>query len=74
MNADSPARQLDGYLQAIAGDRRGDELLEIRYATGRGGMRRRFISIRRLDAAARAIRSLSPRSAFDRSGWGGDVE
>ena len=62
MTADSPAGQLDRYLQTIAGDRRGDELLEIRYATGDGGMRRRFISIRRLDAAARAIRSLSPRS------------
>lgn len=60
--ADSPARQLDRYLQAIAGDRRGDELLEIRYATGDGGMRRRFISIRRLDVAGRAIRSLSPRT------------
>jgi hypothetical protein len=59
MIADSPARQLDGYLRTIVGDRRGDELLEIRYATGDGGMRRRFISIRRLDAAARAIRSLS---------------
>ncbi len=58
--ADSPARQLHRYLQTIAGDRR-DELLEIRYATGDGGMRHRFISIRRLDAAARAIRSLSPR-------------
>jgi hypothetical protein len=62
MTADSPARQLDRYLQAIVGDRRGDELLEIRYATGGGGMRRRFISIRRLDTAARAIRSLSPRT------------
>jgi hypothetical protein len=60
--ADSPARQLDRYLQAIAGDRRCDELLEIRYAIGDGGMRRRFISIRRLDAAGRAIRSLSPRT------------
>jgi hypothetical protein len=60
--ADSPARQLDRYLQTIAGDRRGDELLEIRYATGDGRMRRRFISIRRLDAAARAIRSLSSRT------------
>ena len=46
--ADSPARQLDRYLQMIVGDRCGDELLEIRYATGDGGMRRRFISIRRL--------------------------
>jgi len=60
--ADSPARQLDRYLQAIAGDRRGDELLEIRCAIGDGGMRRRFISIRRLDAAARAIHSLSHRT------------
>lgn len=60
--AGSPARQLDRYLQAIAGDRRGNELLEIRYATGDGGMRRRFISSRRLDAAARAIRALSSRS------------
>jgi hypothetical protein len=60
--ADSPARQLDRYLQMIAGDRRGDELLEIRYAPGDGRMRRRFISIRRLDAAARAIGSLAPRS------------
>ena len=60
--ADSPARQLDRYLRMIVGDRRGDELLEIRYATGDGGMRRRFISIRRLDAAARAIRSLSSRA------------
>jgi len=60
--ADSPARQLDHYLQMIVGDRRGDELIEIRYATGAGGMRRRFISIRRLDAAGRAIRSLSPRT------------
>jgi hypothetical protein len=62
MTADPPARQLDRYLQMIVGDRRGDELLEIRYATGDGGMRRRFISIRRLDAAARAIRSLSVRT------------
>jgi len=60
--ADSPARQLDRYLRMIVGDRRGDELLEIRYATGDGGMRRRFISVRRLDAAARAIRSLSSRT------------
>lgn len=58
----SPARQLDRYLQAIVGDRRGDELLEIRYARGDSGMRHRFISVRRLDAAARAIRALSPRS------------
>jgi hypothetical protein len=58
----SPARQLERYLQAVAGDRRGDELLEIRYATGDRGMRRRFISVRRLDAAARAIRSLSSRT------------
>jgi hypothetical protein len=57
--ANSPARQLDRYLQTVVGDRRGDELLEIRYATGDRGMRRRFISVRRLDAAARAIRSLS---------------
>ncbi|HWF50096.1 MAG TPA: CHC2 zinc finger domain-containing protein [Solirubrobacteraceae bacterium] len=62
MTADSPAGQLERYLQAIVGHRRGDELLEIRYATGDGGMRRRFISIRRLDAAGRAIRSLSPRT------------
>jgi hypothetical protein len=62
MTDDSPARQLDRYLRTIVGDRRGDELLEIRYATGDGGMRRRFISIRRLDAAARAIRSLSSRT------------
>jgi hypothetical protein len=60
--AGSPARQLERYLQAIAGGRRGDELLEIRYVNGDGGMGRRFISIRRLDGAARAIRSLSPRS------------
>ena len=60
--ADSPARQLDRYLRTITGDRRGDELLEIRYATGDGGMRRRFISVRRLDVAARAIRSLSSRT------------
>jgi hypothetical protein len=59
---DCPARQLERYLQAIAGGRRGDELLEIRYATGDGGMRRRFISIRHLDEAARAIRSHSPCS------------
>jgi hypothetical protein len=62
MTAGSPARQLDRYLQAIVGDRRGNELVEIRYATGDGRMRRRFISIRRLDVAARAIRSLSSRS------------
>jgi hypothetical protein len=61
-SADSPALQLDRYLQTIVGDRRGDELLEIRYATGDGGMRRRFISVRRLDVAARAIRSLSVRT------------
>jgi hypothetical protein len=60
--ADSRARQLDRYLQVIVGERRGDELLEIRYATGDGGMRRRFISVRRLDAATQAIRSLSPRT------------
>ena len=57
--ANSPARQLDRYLQTIVGDRRGDELLEIRYATGDRGMRHRFIAIQRLDAAARAIRLLS---------------
>jgi hypothetical protein len=62
MTADSAAQQLDQYLQAIAGDRRGEELLEIRYAIRDGGMRRRFISIRRLDAAARAIRSRSSRT------------
>ncbi len=55
-------RQLGRYLRVIAGDRRGNELLEIRYAPGDGRMRRRFIPIRRLDAAARAIRSLAPRS------------
>ena len=60
--ASPPAQQLDRYLQTIAGDRCDDELLEIRYATSDGRMRRRFISIRRLDAAARAIRSLSSRT------------
>jgi hypothetical protein len=60
--ADSPAQQLKRYLGAIAGDRCGDELLEIRYATGNGGMRRRFISVRQVDAAARAIRMLAPRT------------
>jgi len=60
--ADSPARQLDRYLQMIVGDRRGDELLEIRYATGDREMRRRFVPIRSLDAAARAIRALSSRA------------
>jgi len=60
--ADPPARQLDRYLEMIVGDRRGDELLEIRYANGDAGMRRQFVSIRRLDSAARAIRSLSRRT------------
>jgi hypothetical protein len=60
--ADPPARQLNRYLQMIVGDHRGDELFEIRYATGDRGMRRRFTSIRRLDAAARAIHSLSSRT------------
>jgi hypothetical protein len=59
---DCPDQQLDRYLQAIVGDRRGDELVEIRYGTGDGRMRRRFISITRMDAAARAIRSLSSRT------------
>jgi len=62
MTSDATARQLKRYLKMIVGDRRGDELLEIRYATGDRGMRRRFISIRRLDGAARVIRSLSPRT------------
>jgi len=54
--------QLDRYLQTIAGGRRGGELLEIRYATGRDGMRRLFVAARRLDVAARAVRSLAPRT------------
>lgn len=62
MTAADPARQLKRYLQMIVGDHRGDELFEIRYATGDCGMRRRFTSIRPLDAAARAIRSLSSRT------------
>ncbi|MFZ1996730.1 MAG: CHC2 zinc finger domain-containing protein [Solirubrobacteraceae bacterium] len=60
--ADSPAVQLDRYLRMIVGDRRSDEFLEIRYGTGDGGMRRRFISVQRPHAAARAIRSLSSRT------------
>ena len=62
MTAADPARQLKRYLQMIVGDHRGDELFEIRYATGDRGMHRRFTSIRPLDAAARAIRSLSSRT------------
>ncbi len=59
---ESRAQQLDRYLQAIAGGRCGGEMLEIRYATGHDGMRRLFVAARRLDVAARAIRSLAPRT------------
>ena len=60
--ADPPARQLESYLRMIVGDHRGDELLDVRYAIGDGGMRRRFISIEHLDAAMRTIHSLSSRT------------
>lgn len=60
--ADAPVRQLARYLQTIAGAHCGHELLEIRYATRDRAMRRRFISIRRLDEAAQAISALSLRN------------
>jgi hypothetical protein len=59
MTTRSPDRQLATYLEELAGDHRGQELLEIRYATGRGTMHRRFVPTWRLHDAARAIRSLA---------------
>jgi len=57
---DAHGSQLDRYLQIIVGERRGDELLEIRYANRRRGMRRKFVAANRPDRAARLIRSLAP--------------
>jgi hypothetical protein len=59
---DTPARQLQGYLQAIAGARPDGRLIEIRYTAGHDGMHRFFVPARRPDRAARAIRSLTPRT------------
>ena len=58
----SRARQLDRYLRVIAAGARGSHLLEIRYGNGKGKMGRLFVAARRLDTAARAIRSLAPRT------------
>jgi len=59
---DAHLSQLDRYLQIIVGDRRGDELLEIRYANGSRGMRRTFVAANRPDRAARLIRFMAPRA------------
>lgn len=59
--ADPPPQQLARYLQAIVAGRGGGELLEIRYASRHGPMRRMFIAASRPEEAARAIRSLAPR-------------
>jgi len=50
------------YLQLIAGPRPGGELIEIRYATPHGLMRRLFIPARAPDRGARAIGVLAPRN------------
>jgi hypothetical protein len=54
--------QLAAYLQLLAGGRPGGRLVEIRYATGRGGMGRLFVPARRTDIAARTIASLAARA------------
>jgi hypothetical protein len=58
----SPAGQLDRYLRVIAAGAHGGHLLEIRYAIRGGDMARVFVPPRRLDRAARVIRSLAPRT------------
>ena len=60
----SRARQLDRYLQVIAAGAHRSHLLEIRYGNGNGRMGRLFVGARRLDTAARAIRSVAPRTAL----------
>jgi len=55
-------RQLVAYLQLIAGPRPGGRLIEIRYATPHGLMRRLFIPARAPDRGARAIGVLAPRN------------
>lgn len=57
---DAHVSELDRYLQMIVGDRRGHELLEVRYAGGSRGMRRAFVAANRPDRAARLIRTLWP--------------
>jgi hypothetical protein len=50
---------LRGYLQVLAGERPAGKLIEIRYATGQGGMRQMFVAARRVDLATTAIRRLA---------------
>jgi hypothetical protein len=57
-----PAAQLSGYLQLIAGRRPSGRVVEIRYTAAHGGMNRLFVPVRRLDTAARTIRSLVDRA------------
>ncbi len=59
---DARLSQLDRYLQMIVGDRRGDELLEIRHVNSSRVMRRTFFAANRPDRAARLIRSIAPRT------------
>ena len=54
--------QLAAYLQMLAGGRPAGRLIEIRYATGRGGMGRLFVPARRTDIAARTIACLAARA------------
>jgi hypothetical protein len=58
----SRAEQLSHYLQVIAAEHRSGELLEIRYVIRGGDMARVFVPPRRIDRAARVIRSLAPRT------------
>jgi hypothetical protein len=58
----NPAAQLSGYLQLIAGRHPSGRFIEIRYTAGRDGMNRLFVPVRRLDTAARTIRSLVDRA------------
>jgi RepB DNA-primase from phage plasmid/CHC2 zinc finger len=66
MTAATPARkcsaELDAYVQLLVGGRTSGRLIEIRYATGRGGMGRMFIPARRTGAAVRMIATLAART------------
>jgi RepB DNA-primase from phage plasmid/CHC2 zinc finger len=54
--------EIVAYLQLIAVGRPAGRLIEIRYATGHGGMSRLFVPARRTDTAARTIASLTNRA------------
>jgi hypothetical protein len=59
---ESQGRQLDRYLEVLAGQHPAGNLLDIRYVLANGEMGRVFVPARRRDQAARAIHSLAFRS------------